>query len=317
MTNEFFQSPIMNPAYSVILFTTASGAGYGLLAMLCLAGASHGRASTPAFAFISLLIALALITVGLLASTMHLGRPERAWRAFSQWRTSWLSREGIAAIITYPLALAFGACWSGLIDAPAVIAPLGYATAIMCWVTVFCTAKIYSTLKTIRAWHQPLTVPIYFVFSAVTGSVFLTAIANYFGRFAPAQAVLSLAALLTLIVLKFVYWRRLDRDPRIHTMAAATGLGEGVRQWEVPHTSTNFIMKEMGYVVARRHIRKLRIVTLALLNITFVLMLFSANWPFLAYLAVPVSMLAAWVERWLFFAEAEHVVGLFYGKDSA
>jgi sulfite dehydrogenase (quinone) subunit SoeC len=306
----------MNPAYSVILFTTASGAGYGLLSLLCLAGASHGKASTPAFAFTSLFIALALITVGLLSSTLHLGRPERAWRALSQWRSSWLSREGIAAIVTYPLAITFGLCWSGLIDAPNLIAPSGYATSIMCTVTVFSTAKIYSTLKTIRAWHQTFTVPVYLLFSAATGSVLLTAIANAFGRFAPVQSILSYVIMLVLIVAKFLYWRKLDRAPRTHTMATATGLGEGVRQWEVPHTSTNFIMKEMGYVVARRHARKLRILALALLDIAFALMVFCSNYPTFAYVAVPVIMCAAWVERWLFFAEAEHVVGLFYGKAS-
>jgi sulfite dehydrogenase (quinone) subunit SoeC len=307
----------MNPAYSVILFTTASGAGYGLLALLGMAGASHGRASTPAFAFTSLFIALALITVGLLASTLHLGRPERAWRAFSQWRSSWLSREGVAAIATYPLAITFGACWSGVINAPALIAPLGCATAFMCCITVICTAKIYASLKTIRAWHQPLTVPVYLAFSVATGSVLLTAIANFFGRFVPFQAILAFTAIFVLIVLKFLYWRRMDRDPRTHTMAAATGLGQGVRQWEVPHTSTNFIMKEMGYVVARRHGRNLRLICLALLDLAFVLMVLSWNWPWLSYSTVPVIMLAAWVERWLFFAEAEHVVGLFYGKQSA
>ena len=307
----------MNPAYSVILFTTASGAGYGLLALISMAGASHGRASTTAFAFTTLFIALALITIGLLSSTLHLGRPKRAWRAFSQWRSSWLSREGIAAILTYPLAIAFGACWSGVVDAPSLIAPLGYATAIMSWVTVFCTAQIYASLKTIRAWHQPLTVPVYLAFSAATGSVLLTAVANYFGRFVPFQSVLAFSAILTLIILKFIYWRMVDRSPRTHTMAGATGLGAGVRQWEVPHTSTNFIMKEMGFVVARRHGYRLRMVCLALLDISFGLMVFCSNLPWLSYIAVPVILLAAWIERWLFFAQAEHVVGLFYGKQSA
>ena len=307
----------MNPAYSVILFTTASGAGYGLLSLLALAGASHGRASTMAFAFTSLFIALALITIGLLSSTMHLGRPERAWRAFSQWRSSWLSREGVAAIITYPIAIAFGACWSGLIDLPNAIAPLGYLTAIMCTVTVFCTAKIYSTLKTIRAWNQPLVVPIYLAFALATGSVLLAAIATYFGRFVIFQSILAMLAIVIASVLKYVYWRMLERAKRTHTMAAATGLGEGVRQWEVPHTSTNFIMKEMGYVVGRRHAIKLRVLMLILLNISFVLMYLASNWPWLSYFAAPTIMLAAWVERWLFFAQAEHVVGLFYGKQSA
>jgi sulfite dehydrogenase (quinone) subunit SoeC len=187
----------------------------------------------------------------------------------------------------------------------------------MCTVTVFCTAKIYSTLKTIRAWHQPLTIPVYLSFAAATGSVWLTAIANYFGRFAPVQSYLSFASLFILILLKFICWRMIDRAERTHTMAAATGLGEGVRQWEVPHTATNFIMKEMGYVVARRHARKLRLLALLLLDITLAMMLFCSKWPALTYVAVPIVMLGAWVERWLFFAEAEHVSGLFYGKEKA
>jgi sulfite dehydrogenase (quinone) subunit SoeC len=99
-------------------------------------------------------------------------------------------------------------------------------------------------------------------------------------------------------------------------MAAATGLGEGVRQWEVPHTSMNFLMKEMGYVVARRHGKRLRMFCILLLLAAFALMLLCLVSPLFSYLAVPVALLAAWVERWLFFAQAEHVVGLFYGKES-
>jgi hypothetical protein len=98
----------MNPAYSVILFTTASGAGYGLLALLGFVGFNHGPASSFIFGLVAIVIALGLITIGLLSSTFHLGHPERAWRAFSQWRSSWLSREGVAAVVTYgPAVLLF------------------------------------------------------------------------------------------------------------------------------------------------------------------------------------------------------------------
>jgi sulfite dehydrogenase (quinone) subunit SoeC len=306
----------MNPAYSVILFTTASGAGYGLLAWLGAVGGAHGRASTIGFSFTALFIALALITIGLLSSTLHLGRPERAWRAFSQWRSSWLSREGIAAIATYPFALAFGACWSGLIDAPRLIAPLGYATAAMCVVTVFCTAQIYASLKTIRAWNQAAVPVIYILFAAATGAVLLSAISTYFQRFATPQYLIAALFIALVAVAKLYYWRKIDNAPRTHTMSAATGLGEGVRQWEVPHTSMNFLMKEMGYVVARRHGKRLRMLCILLLLVAFALMLLCLVSPLFSYLAVPVALMAAWVERWLFFAQAEHVVGLFYGKES-
>jgi DMSO reductase anchor subunit len=309
----------MNPAYSVILFTTASGAGYGLLALASLAAMSHGKASTPGFAITTLGLALVLITLGLLSSTAHLGRPERAWRAFSQWRSSWLSREGVAAVITYPVALAFGACWSGLVDAPGLIAPLGLACALLCALTVVCTGMIYAQLKTIPAWHNRFTVPVYLAFGLATGSGLLSVVSVIFGRFqagaGPFQAALTLILIFAVIVLKWLYWRWLRQRKQAFTMADATGLGAGVRQWEVPHTASNFIMKEMGYAVARSHGQKLQRIAMLLLDAAFVLTLFSPKLPWLVFVSAPLLLLAAWTERWLFFAQAEHVSGLYYGKD--
>jgi DMSO reductase anchor subunit len=304
----------MNPAYSVILFTTASGAGYGLLALLGLVGFNHGQASSLWFALTSLFIALALITTGLLSSTLHLGRPERAWRAFSQWRSSWLSREGIAAIITYPAALIFGAPWSGIVEMPGLIAPLGLLTIIMCAITVFCTGMIYASLTTIRAWNNSLTVPVYLVFALASGATLLLVLATLFGRYQIFQLILAGAGVVLISGLKFAYWRSIDNAKRTHTMASATGLGEGVRQWEMPHTATNFIMKEMGFVVARRHATRLRMLFFLLLLLSLAALLLCLLTPWFSIVAVITLGAAAWTERWLFFAEAEHVVQTFYGK---
>jgi sulfite dehydrogenase (quinone) subunit SoeC len=307
----------MNPAYSVILFTTASGAGYGLLALLGLVGFNHGPVSIFAFGITALFIALGLITVGLLSSTLHLGHPERAWRAFSQWRSSWLSREGVAAVATYIPALLFGAVWTDIIHAPALIGPLGLLTGIMCIITVFCTAKIYSTLKTIRAWNNALTEPVYLAFALATGGALMTAIATVFGRYQIFQAILTIAAVILVAILKYLYWRSIDSAERTHTMAAATGLGAGVRQWEVPHTSENYIMKEMGFAVARKHALKLRNSVFILLLITLLALAACQITPWFSFIAAPAVLIAAVVERWLFFAEAQHVVSLYYGAEKA
>ena len=307
----------MNPAYSVILFTTASGAGYGLLALLGLVGFNHGPASSFAFGLVAVVSALGLITVGLLSSTFHLGHPERAWRAFSQWRSSWLSREGVASVLTYVPALLFGATWTDIIHAPAMISPLGLVTAAMCVITVYCTAKIYSTLKTIRAWNHPLVVPVYLAFAFASGGALMTAIATIFGRFQIFQVILTVVALLWLIGFKFSYWRSIDNAERTHTMAAATGLGSGVRQWEVPHTSENYIMKEMGFAVARKHALKLRNSVFILFLVTLLALGACVFTPWFSFIAAPAILLAAVVERWLFFAEAQHVVSLFYGAEKA
>jgi DMSO reductase anchor subunit len=309
----------MHPAYSVILFTTASGAGYGLLALLGFVGVNHGQASSLWFGLTAMVIALGLITIGLLSSTFHLGHPERAWRAFSQWRSSWLSREGVAAVITYIPALLFGLTWSGLIEAPAWIAPLGFITAVMALVTVYCTGKIYSTLTTIRAWNNHLTVPVYLAFSLATGAVLLAAISSLFGRFQVFQVIIGAALLVVVIALKFAYWRAIDTAPRDRTMENATGLGRigKVSQWEVPHTSENYIQKEMGYVVARKHSAKLRRLVILLLVLSALAMLGALLAPPVAILAALLASAAAVFERWLFFAEAQHVVTLFYGAKAA
>ncbi len=309
----------MHPAYSVILFTTASGAGYGLLALLGLVGFNHGEASTMAFAITAMVIAFGLITVGLLSSTFHLGHPERAWRAFSQWRSSWLSREGVAAVATYIPALLFGLVWSGLVDAPQWIGTLGLLTALMCGITVYCTAQIYASLRTIRAWNQPLTAPVYLVFGLATGAALLTAIATVFGRFQPFQVILAVAALALTGLLKFLYWRAIDATPRIHTMETATGLGRigKVSQWELPHTATNFVQKEMGFAVARKHAEKLRTIVFALLALAILLLLASLAVPWISFGAAVAALAAAATERWLFFAEAQHVSTLFYGAERA
>jgi DMSO reductase anchor subunit len=308
----------MHPAYSVILFTTASGAGYGLLALLGLVGISHGEASTLAFGLTSVIIALALVSIGLLSSTLHLGHPERAWRAFSQWRSSWLSREGVAAVATFVPSLIFAAIWTGLIHLPQAISPFGMLTAIFCALTVYCTGQIYASLPTIRAWAQPLTVPVYFAFSLATGAALLSAIAVAFDRFQTFLSILTAASLLATLLLKIFYWRAIDRAPKTRTMESATGLGRigKVRQWEVPHTAINFVQKEMGYAVARKHSVKLRRLALLCLGLAIAAILAALLASPFAYLAALLSLIAATVERWLFFAEARHVSMLYYG-DSA
>lgn len=305
----------MNPAYSVILFTTASGAGYGLLALLGLVAFNHGQASSPAFALTTTAIALALITTGLLSSTLHLGHPERAWRALSQWRSSWLSREGVAAVATYPIALMFAVTWSGLITAPSFIKPLGILTIIMCAVTVICTAMIYRSLRTIRQWNHKLVTPVYLALAVASGAALLPAIAVFFDRWQIFQAALATLAIVVAIALKLAYWHLIDRVPRTHTTGEATGLGENVRMWELPHTNQNFIQKEMGFVVARKHALKLRQLTFALLAIAMLATIVTAMaTPWFAIPAAVAALAAAVTERWLFFAEAEHVVNLYYGR---
>src|SRR2546423_11865299 len=158
----------MHPALSVIVFTTVSGAGYGLLAWLGVWAIAGWLPASRGLAAVSLALSLGAITAGLLSSTLHLGHPERAWRAFSQWRSSWLSREGVSAVVTFVPALLFAALWlTGRTGA--LWSVLGFLSAAGSIATVVCTAMIYRSLKPIRQWYNPWVVPNYLMLSGMGG----------------------------------------------------------------------------------------------------------------------------------------------------
>jgi DMSO reductase anchor subunit len=312
----------MHPAASVIFFTTASGAGYGLLAWLGLLAAFGSLPPEPLFGFVALGLATILITAGLLSSTLHLGRPERAWRAFSQWRSSWLSREGVASIAAYVPAVALALGWILLRRLDGVFAAAGLAAAASSLGTVFCTAMIYQSLKPIRQWNNRWTIANYLLLALYTGGVALTLLTLSFGLFRPLFGATNLALLVAAAAAKALHWRSIDAEAPRSTLRTATGLTDftSVRLFEAPHTEANFIMREMGFVIARKHARKLRvIVAIALFALPAVLLLaalvLSVGLAIVAALAATISAgIGVGVERWLFFAEATHTAMLYYGE---
>jgi DMSO reductase anchor subunit len=313
----------MHPAYSVIFFTTATGAGYGLLAGL---GLSAGLGPVEAgfwFRLVGLGLALALIVAGLLSSTAHLGRPERAWRAFSQWRSSWLSREAVASVATFVPAGLFGIGWVVLGQDGGWVAAMGLLSAVGAAATVSTTAMIYASLKPIAQWSSRFTLPAYLFFAAMTGSVLFNALALLFGQ--PSVPAHLLAMVLTALgwALKAATWRHNDGLVIGTTLNSATGLAGGtVRSIEWPHTEENYVVKEMGFRIARKHAMRLRVIAqilafaLPLVLLAAALPLSDLGWTaaILALLATLAQLAGMLVERWLFFAEAKHTVALYYGR---
>jgi DMSO reductase anchor subunit len=315
----------MHPAFSVLVFTTLSGAGYGLLFLLGL-GAAAGRLPAERwFGLGGLGLSLGLVTLGLLASTLHLKHPERAWRAFSQWRSSWLSREGVVALATYLPAGLFAVGWVLLERTGGPWAVFAFLTAAGAALTVYCTGQIYASLKPIRQWHNAWTVPLYLGFALMTGAVWLNAWMWVYG--APLVWVQAVAFLAILVgwSLKIGYWRHTVLAEPSSSIGTATGLGHlgQVRLLDPPHTEENYLMKEMGYRVARKHTERLRRWSIFLgggLPLGLTLLLFQADGTLatvLAVLAAALNLLGALASRWLFFAEATHSVTLYYGARRA
>lgn len=289
----------MHPAASVIIFNTFSGLGFGLLFWLGLGA----LVPTGTSAFIWFTIAYLLAVGGLIASTFHLGHPERAVKAFSQWKTSWLSREGVCAVFALIVMAVYGA---GLVFAETRLALVGIIGCIASLGVVFTTSMIYAQMKTVPRWRHWTTPAMYLLLSIGGGALL--------------SGQVGIAAILLIIggILQIFAWG--TGDTRFSaagtSMETATGLGHigKVRAFEPPHTGTNYLMREFIHQVGRKHADQLRIITIGLAFVLPVVLLLLPFSHVFAALAVLSHIAGVLTLRWLFFAQAEHVVGLYYGK---
>lgn len=291
----------MHPARSVILFTTLSGLGFGMLFWMGLGV----NAPTGFTGFVFFAIAFALSVGGLISSTFHLGHPERALKAFTQWRTSWLSREGWFACVTLIVMALYGAF---LVFASSKITILGWLGAIGCLATVFATSMIYAQLKTVPRWNAWTTNVVFMGFALGGGALMV------------GQVWLSVVLLALTGAMQIFAW--IDGDSRLRVsgsnLATATGLGKPgrIRAFEPPHTGGNYLTKEMVFQVGRKHAIKLRVIGVILAILAPIALLILPFSHILAAIAILSHIAGVLTIRWLFFAEAEHVVGFYYGRSA-
>jgi DMSO reductase anchor subunit len=295
----------MHPALSIILFTTLSGVGFGTLTWL-------GFGAVPEDARQAITVAAFIFSVaGLSASSFHLGHPERAWRAFSQWRSSWLSREGVMAVITLGLVVPW---W--YLDQPRW---LGASLAVCALLTVYTTSMIYAQMKSVQQWYTSLTPAVFICMSLASGGL-LCALGAAYSEAITASAVIAVSLLLVVAwTVKINWWRRADGDIELSDVASATGLAASgqVRMLESPHSGSSYLLNEMGFRVGRNHARTLRRIALvaggALPLLALALSLaFENGATVLSLIAILAHLIGVLAERWLFFAEARHAVMSFY-----
>jgi DMSO reductase anchor subunit len=218
-----------------------------------------------------------------------------------------------------PLAI-FGIGWVFFGAARGAWALAGLIAVAGAFVCIGCTAMIYASLKPIRAWHTPWTVASYYLLALASGSLLLAMLLHIFSAAAVWADGLALAALAAAWTAKLAYWRDIDAAPAASTPESATGLGflGRVREIVPPHTEENYLLKEMGFRVARKHAARLRQLALAA-GFAVPAALVALAWLAGGAIATGLVVLAAVaagvgivVERWLFFAEAKHTVMNYY-----
>jgi DMSO reductase anchor subunit len=312
----------MHPAFSVIFFTVTSGTGYGVLVFLALISLLNLEIffdvnNNHIFA-ISTLIGLVMVALGLMSSSFHLANKKNAWRAFFRFKSSWLSKEAVFAVISFPVALLFIISFYFVAN-PLLTQIFAILTIILALITVYSTGMIYGCLKTIRAWNTPLVPFNYILLGLISGNLVLMSIFSYY---AVGSAALEIALMILLIIgfiSKVIYYRYLG-EPSPWSVKQATNLpGTTVRLLDTGESAAgaNFLTKEFGFVIGKNTQMVLRVLALFMMFVVPSLIFFNAHIAFGALLVFAIfNYLGTMVERWLFFAEAKHVVNLFYGREA-
>ena len=319
----------MKPAFSVIFLTTLLGAGQGLFLALFThqSYALFGLLPMQSDAFYGYgsLLALLLLIGGLTASFFHLGRPERAWRSATMWRTSWLSREVIALPLFMGIVFLFGVAHltgyrpevvtlpSGLLIDLSIL--LGGIGTLLAFTLFVCTAMIYACLRFLREWHSPLTVINYILMGGSSGFILASFYASYA---APDQADFFAGWAIIITVLAFAgRWASLVRNARLKpksTIQTAIGVKH-------PYIVQRSMGSMGGSFNTREFFHGKDAAFMRMIKPTFLLLAFVAPLALLALgLFTPVLLGVAFIlqyigllaERWFFFAQANHPQNLYY-----
>jgi len=167
------------------------GAGSGLFIAAGIAALAGVAVSLP------VLMALALVALGLFCVWLEIGRPWRFINVYFHARRSWMTREAIAALPLFGLGLA--AVFFASV-------PLVLAGAVCGLVFVYCQARILQAARGIPAWRHPRLVPLMVVTGLAEGlSLFaiFVALADIEGLVMHAVALVLLA----LVGLRHLAWR--------------------------------------------------------------------------------------------------------------
>ncbi|MCL6556455.1 MAG: dimethyl sulfoxide reductase anchor subunit [Burkholderiales bacterium] len=305
----------MHPAFSVIFFTVSSGAGFGLFALLYAADLFRlGGGLAPKQVALGGGIALILIIAGLISSVGHLANPKNAWRAFSRWRTSWLSREGVFAVAFFPFGFGYVALAFLHADWESLRLALGGVATLLAWATLFSTSMIYACLKTIRQWNTPLVPANYLALGHYTGAFILLLVASAAEVDAAPYRQWVLFFLIAAAALKGLYYFWIGSPVATSTIQTATGFTRAqVKLLDAGHTHGTFLTQEFGFRIARRWAWALRIFVFLAAFLIPLLWLLDGRSLSGGAVAALIALSGVLAERWLFFAEARHVVNLYHG----
>ena len=322
----------MHPAFSVIFLTTLIGTAQGLFFALFSVQTYTELNLLPSmegtsFFGLGAVIVVLLLMGGLLSSFFHLGHPERAWRAASQWRTSWLSREVIALPIMMGVAFVYAVMHLGGLDGIVYQAETNHFTysllvgavgVVAAFALFVCTAMIYACIKFLQEWSSPLTVINYILLGSASGFTLATAYSSYYD--APEITKFYGARAIILTVVAFITRSAsLIRNARIkYKSSVQTAIG--IRHNKIVQKSQgamggSYNTREYFHGKTAMFLKSIKWLFMMLVFPLPVILLSSslgeANSQVLAA-AFVIQYIGLMAERWYFFAQANHPQNIYY-----
>ena len=319
----------MKPAFSVIFLTTLIGAAQGLFLALFTHQSYSLFGLVPmqsgSFYGYGSVIALVLLVGGLIASFFHLGRPERAWRSATQWRTSWLSREVIVLPAFMGLVCIYGVAHivgysPDVLTIPDVLVidlttVLGVIGTLLAFALFICTGMIYACLRFLREWHSPLTVINYTLMGGSSGFILA---AFYAAVAAPSQTAFFAGWSVVITLLAFAgraasLVRNAHLKPK-STMQTAIGVKHPkIVQRSMGAMGGSFNTREFFHGKSEVFLRTIKPGFLVMAFVVpLALLAFGIHSPILLGVAFILQYLGLLAERWFFFAQANHPQNLYY-----
>jgi len=310
----------MHPAFSVIFFTTLIGVAQGLFIALSMSKVYELADQTldlgQVFYSLGGVFVLMLLAAGLVASVFHLGRPERAWRAATQWRTSWLSREVIVLPVFMLVVFVFTVIhfFEGSSNSQLAVGLLG---VIVCFILFICTGMIYSCLTFIREWATPLTVVNFTLLGCASGFSLAT---FYATSMAPTLTSLlgGMAILLTIVAFFTRGWaliRNQSLKPKATLQSAIGSHHRHIKQVSQGQMGGSFNTREFFHGKPLAFIKKIKrifLVTVFPVPIILLWIGMASDIGAILFLAFIIQYIGLLMERWFFFAEANHPQNLYY-----
>ncbi len=315
----------MHPEMSLVFLTVLAGIGQGIFILYFVLEMVLVGTLSPVFAYTSILSCIVLQYLGSAASLLHLGNPQRAWKAVRMWKHSWLSREiltmgGFMGIVhLYLLSMYFGIGFTEhvILGSIAILFSIGFYVS---------SSMLYATIRFIKEWANGFT-PLNFALSGllVGSSIGFTLLHLIQSDLPGLKAVNVLVILLTCMamIIKMLTFRFNSKVYVPITLKNALGVNDpNIRLMDMGAAYDHYNTIDFHFPLTQRQLQ-----TQKAIIILFIFILPLIGWLLMLYTNlgniinivigfsnVGLMMLGYLIERRLFFIEGNHLQNLYYGN---